>query len=64
MPQAFIDCWSEEVDDETTVWFAEAVDAEDDNIVHAGSLSEEKKEAIRRCEEEAKNKGVVIVQEF
>ena len=64
MKQDFIDCWSEEVDDDTTVWFAEAVDVEDDNTVHAGSLSYEKKEAIRRCEEEAISKGVQIVQEF
>lgn len=64
MPQAFVDCWSEEVDDDTTVWFAEAVDIDDDNVVHAGSIAEEKKEAIRRYEEEATNKGVKIVQEF
>jgi len=64
MPQAFVDCWSEEVDDDTTVWFAEAVDIDDDNTVHAGSIAYEKKEAIRRCEEEAKNKGVKIVQGF
>jgi hypothetical protein len=64
MLQAFIDCWSEEVDDETTVWFADAVDVEDEQLIHAGSVSEVKKEAIRQCEEQARNKGVQIVQEF